>query len=418
MGCQIARPSGGVNSCFPGERMHTGLAQRQTKSLLDDASACKKLQFNLRRNLEEDHTALIDAAAQRFRYEDCRNSYWNAEQYSLLWGTPLWDQASAAQRLVLNHLYWVAYYSQIVSAEIATIFLNQVSAAGLYTLEDFRLVCDNLDLETKQERAHIDAFKRVSEEVEHQLFGERLFTYPMRSLYDHTIVFADTNAAKAFWRRLQIQAFTLLSSNNAFLASQYLLVRGLRTLNGKLVQHQLSNFYTQHPEKDTAPIPAAISHYHFRDESFHFNTSRLVGLEVPRSLEAPTTFERWVINRGVAGCQHDHFHFSVLVNGIFWYDPATYQAVYNLFRSSVFGMERAEALAMMQACFTCESDGYVASCNTHTTAVDSYRAFIEPVSWLESANRDMRFMRSNSIERTLARNRAALNRFRPLETSH
>ena len=42
-------------------------------------------------------------------------------------------------------------------------FLNQVAAAGLYTLEDFRLVCDNLDLETKQERAHINAFKTVGE---------------------------------------------------------------------------------------------------------------------------------------------------------------------------------------------------------------------------------------------------------------
>ena len=144
--------------------MHTGLAQRQTRSLLDDAAAVRKLEFNLRRNAEQDHTALIDDAARRFRYEDCRDEYWNPEHYSLLWGTPLWDQASPSQRVVLNQLYWVAYYAQIVSAEIATIFLNQVAAAGLYTLEDFRLVCDNLDLETKQERAHINAFKTVGED--------------------------------------------------------------------------------------------------------------------------------------------------------------------------------------------------------------------------------------------------------------
>ncbi|MFH7029315.1 MAG: hypothetical protein ACHBN1_28960 [Heteroscytonema crispum UTEX LB 1556] len=41
----------------------------------------------------------------------------------------------------------MAYYSQIISAEIATIFFNQISAAGLYAPEDFRLVCDTLDLE-------------------------------------------------------------------------------------------------------------------------------------------------------------------------------------------------------------------------------------------------------------------------------
>jgi hypothetical protein len=393
--------------------MHTGLAQRQTKSLLDDRSAVRKLEMNLRRNVEQDHTRFIDEAAQRFRYEDCRDQYWNPEKYSLLWGTALWHQATPAQRVVLNQLYWVAYYAQIVSAEIATIFLNQVAAAGLYSLEDFRLVCDNLDLETKQERAHIHAFKSVGEQVEHALFGERLFTYPMRSLYEHTMVFADTNAAKAFWRRLQIRAFTLLSSSNAFLGSQYLLVRGLRTLNGKLIQHQLSNDYVQHPDKERAPLPSAISYWHFMDESFHFNTSRLVGLEVPRSLELPTAFERWVVNRGVAGCQRDHYNFSVVVNGIFWYDPATFPAIYKLLRSPVFGMQRAEALEMMRACFTEESDGLAWAASTHGTAADSYRAFVEPVSWLDRRNREMDLMRASNAARYLAENRRALMAFSP-----
>lgn len=393
--------------------MHTGLAQHQTLSLLDDASTCRKLEFNLRRNAELDHTAAIDAAAQRFRYADCRDDYWNPEQFSLLWGTTVWDQATPAQRVVLNQLYWVAYYAQIVSAEIATIFLNQVSAAGLYALEDFRLVCDNLDLESRQERAHIAAFKKVSEEVEHSLFGERLFTYPMRSLFDHTMIFADSSAAKDFWRRLQIRGFMLLSSNNAFLASQYLLIRGLRTLNGKLIQHRLSRHYLEHPDQATAPIPSLISYYHFMDESFHFNTSRLVGLEVPRSIAAPTRFERWVVNRGVAGCQADHANASVVVNGIFWHDPAAYGVIYRLFRSTVFGMEHDQAMAMLAACFTQDSEGLQAALQTHATAADSYVAFVEPVSWLDAGNREMRGMRRNSAQRYLARNRAALARFRP-----
>lgn len=393
--------------------MHSGLAQRQAKSLLEDAAAVRKLELNLRRNVEQDHTRLIDDAATRFRYEDCRNEYWNPEKYSLLWGTPVWEQARPAQRVVLNQLYWVAYYAQIVSAEIATIFLNQVAAAGLYSLEDFRLVCDNLDLETKQERAHINAFKKVGEAVEHALFGERLFTYPMRSLYEHTMVFADTSAARAFWRRLQIQAFTLLSSSNAFLGSQYLLVRGLRTLNGKLIQHQLSEYYARHPQKDSAPLPSAISYWHFMDESFHFNTSRLVGLEVPRSLAAPTAFERWVVNRGVAGCQRDHFHFSVVVNGIFWYDPAAFAVIYKLFRSPVFAMDHGEAIEMMRACFTRDSEGLEWAAATHRTAADSYRAFVEPVAWLNRGNKDMAVMRGNSAPRSLERNRRALAAFRP-----
>lgn len=393
--------------------MHAGLSQHQTRSLLDDAPTCRKLEFNLKRNGEQDHSAIIDDAARRFRYEDCRDEYWNPEEYSLLWGTPVWAQSTPAQRVVLNQMYWVAYYAQIISAEIATIFLNQVAAAGLYTLEDFRLVCDNLDIESKQERAHIEAFKTVGEDVEHQLFGERLFTYPMRSLYDHTMVFADTNAVKDFWRRLQIRAFGAMSSSNAFLASQYLLVRGLRTLNGKLVQHQLSRYYMEHADRERAPIPSAISYYHFMDESFHFNTSRIVGLEVPRSLDPPGAFERWVVNRGVAGCQRDHAHVSVVTNGIFWYDPATYAPIYKLLRSSVFGMDHALAMQMLQACFTRDSEGFDAALKTHATAADSYAAFVEPVTWLDAGNRDMRLMRRASRDRVLARNRAALRRFRP-----
>lgn len=393
--------------------MHPDLAQRQPRSLLDDVSTCRKLSLNLRRNTEQDHTAQIDACAAAFRYGDCRDTYWNPELFSLLWGTEVWQQASAAQRVILNQLYWVAYYAQIVSAEIATILLNQIAAAGMFSLEDFRLVCDNLDVETKQERAHINAFKKVGEEVEHQLFGERLFTYPMRSLYAHTMVFADTNAARLFWRRLQLQAFMLMSTSNAFLGSQYLLIRGLRTLNGKLIQHRLGEFYRNHPDQAHAPVPSAISRYHFLDESFHFHTSRVVGLEVPRSLPQPTAFEKWLVNRGVTGCQRDHFHFSVGLNGIFWYDPATFPVIYKLFRSRVFGMDHGQAMQMLAACFTEESEGLHAAEETHRLAADSYCAFVEGVAHLNPQNKEMRLMRANSIERYLRHNRLALARFRP-----
>lgn len=394
--------------------MHRGLVQHQTLSLLDDASTVRKLEFNLRRNAELDHTGAIDAAARDFVYADCRDVYWNPETYSLLWGTPVWDQATPAQRVVLNQLYWVAYYAQIVSAEIATIFLNQVAAAGLYALEDFRLVCDNLDLESRQERAHINAFKTIGEAVEHELFGERLFTYPMRSVFDHTMIHADTSAARNFWRRMQIRGFLVMASGNAFLASQYLLIRGLRTLNGKLVQHQLSRHYLDLDEtaRETAPIPSRINYYHFMDESFHFNTSRVVGLEVPRSIAPPSRPERWIVDRAVRGCQDDHANASVVVNGIFWYDPATFRTVYKLLRSTIFGMDHGEALAMLDACFGRESDGLHAALRTHATAADSYAAFVEPVAWLAADNRDMRHMKRNDTARYLRNNRAALQRFR------
>ena len=391
--------------------MHPELEQRQCKSLLDDASTYRKLAFNQRKNEEHDHTGAIDDAAERFDFAACKKEYWNPERFSLLYGTPLWEQASAAQRIVLNQLYWVAYFSQIISSEIATIFFNQVAAAGLFALEDFRLICDTLDFESKQERAHINAFKTISETVEWELFGERLFTYPMKGPYTETMVFNSNKRAQQFWRSLQLKAYALLSSTNAFLASQYLLVRGLRTLNGKLIQHCLSEHYAGAPNQDESPIPTAISYYHFMDESHHFNTSRIIALEVTRSLEPPTAFEKWAVNRGVYGCQRDHFHFSVVVNGIFWYEPALFPVIYKLLRSHVFGMEREEALAMMRRCFCEENQGQHASRQLQEIAYKSYCTFVEPVEYLNAANREMRLIRSNSVQRYLKQNRRAMDRF-------
>ncbi len=382
-----------------------------SRPLESDLRTTKKLALNLRRNRAQSQGESLDTLAAEFDYDACKSAPWNPPELSLMWGTPLWDQASESQRLVLNHLFWVAYYSQIISAEIATIFFNQTAAAGLYTIEDFRIVCDSLDLESSQERSHIAAFKTVAEATEDALFGRRLFTYPMRSLYVETMIFRNANWAKRLWRRLQLQAFVLLSSGNAFMASQYLTVRGMRTLNGKLVQHKLSTWTQSLPDPDVAPIPARISHLHFLDESFHFNTSTIVGTEVVNSLKPPTAFERMAANMGIRGCQKDHYDVSQIINGIFWYDPAAYQTMYDVLRSPVFGMDDGGARQMLAACFGKENEGLHAAFKTHEIAADSYRAYVEPLSFIAEKNKAMSIMKSNTVERYLRSNRRALKRF-------
>ncbi|AUS99834.1 P-aminobenzoate N-oxygenase AurF [Nostoc sp. CENA543] len=371
----------------------------------------RKLQINHTRNKQKDHTAVMDEAAVKFRYEDCKNEYWNPEEFSLLYGTPLWEQSTPSQKLILNHLYWVAYYSQIVSAEIATIYFNQTSAAGLYAQEDFRLICDTLDLESSQERAHINAFRTIAKQVEQTLFGKLIFTYPMRGPFTETMVYADTNALKTWWKKIQLQYFGLISANNTFLACQYFTVRGVRTLNGKLVQHKLSNYYQKHPQPELAPIPAKISYYHFLDESFHFNSSTIISHDVINFLPAPTAFERLVANLGVLGCQRDHFHFSAAMNGIFWYDPALYGKIYYVLRSPVFNMGDAEAKEMMRRCFTEESEGLNRSFLTHQEAMASYQVYVEKLGYLWRRNREMSLMGGNSISRCLAMQKRGFRRF-------
>ena len=375
----------------------------------DRTTLNRKLQLNYRRNQQQDRTECLDAIARNFCYDDCRDVYWQAERFSLLYGTPLWTQASPDQRRLLNHLYWVAYYSQIISAEIATIFFNQTSAAGLYSQEGFRSICDMLDLESSQERSHIDAFQTVTRQVEAALSDRPLFTYPMRGPFTETMLFADTNQLKRRWKQLQLQTFGLLSAGNRFLACQYFTVRGLRTLNGKLIQHQLSRFCQD--KIDTAPIPSQISHYHFMDESFHFNSSTLISHELIHCLPAPSPFEKQVANLGIRGCQRDHSTFSVAINGIFWYDPAIYEVVYRLLRLPLFDLDRSDAKEMMRVCFTQESEGLYQSYQTHREAVAAYQAYLDPLNYIWPSNRQMSMMAATSVETYLATQRRALPRF-------
>ena len=375
--------------------------EKKDNSLLDNQQVYRKLQINYKRNQQQDHTQLLDEAAASFCYEDCRDEYWNPEEFSLLYGTPLWEQASKSQRIILNHLYWVTYYSQIISAEIATILFNQTSAAGLYAQEDFRLICDMLDLESSQERSHINAFKTISEQVEANLFGKRIFTYTMRSPFTETMIYADTNSLKTWWKKLQLQFFGMLSSGNTFLACQYFTVRGIRTLNGKLVQHKLSRYYQNHPNQDNSPIPAKVSYYHFMDESFHFNSSTILAHDVVKCLKKPTKFEKLVANLGLRGCQKDHYHFSTAINGIFWYDPALYSRIFEILTSDIFAMNEQEAKKMMYLCFTQESEGLHNSHKTHSEAVESYRVYLEPIDYAWESNKEMSIMNSNSINKYL-----------------
>ncbi len=393
--------------------MNSTLAQTSDKSLLHDPKTLKRLELNHKRNKEQDHTELLDSAAGAFRYEDCKDSYWNPEPFSLLWGTPLWDQSSATQRVLLNQLYWVAYYSQIISAEIATIFFNQAAGASLYGLEDFRLVCDTLDLESSQERAHINAFKKVSEELEAEVFGERVFSYAMRGPYAETMIYGDSNPVLAAWKGAQLRAYTVLASSNPFIGCQYFTVRGVRTLNGKIVQHQLSQYYSKaaEHEKEGMPVPSKISYYHFRDESFHFNSSMLISKEVIRSLPDPTPFESAVANLALLGCQRDHYNFSTAINGIFWYDPALFAAVERVLCSDRFGMSAREARDMMARCFCEENEGMHAAEQTHRTAHESYKQYLADMTYVWKKNRDMTIMGESTLAQHLGNSRTAMRSY-------
>lgn len=381
--------------------MRRNLEQNYAYSLFDLERPYKKLQHNYKKNKQQDQTDHLDRFAEIFNYQDCKNEYWNPENYSLLWGTPLWDEASASEKIILNQLYWVAYYSQIISAEIATIFLNQTSAAGLYAIEDFKLVCDTLDFESMQERTHINVFKTIAEQVEEELFGKRIFTYPMRYYFAETMIFQKTNMIKKFWKRIQLQAFSLLSSGNAFIACQYLTVRGLRTLNGKIVQHELGQFCAKSSKKEETPIPSQVSYHHFLDESFHFNSSKLIGSEVLELFKSPTKFEKMVANMGVKGSLKDHSSFSVAVRGIFWYDPAIFQSIYDVLTSKLFNFSQKDAIHYIYKCFCEDNEGIQKAYETHQIALESYRNYLSNIDYVSPYSKQGGKMGQTSIQKYL-----------------
>jgi hypothetical protein len=79
----------------------------------------------------------------------------------------------------------------------------------------------------------------------------------------------------------------------------------------------------------------------------------------------------------------------------------------------VFGLDDGGAQQLMRATFTEESAGLHASYATHTTARDSYRAYLDGMAFLAGDNREMRTMSQASIADWLAQNRAAFARWRP-----
>ena len=379
---------------------------------VDTDKAWKKLALNHKRNVSQDQTDALDAAAAGFDWATDADRPWCPEAWSLLHGTALWEAASETQRLRLNQLYWVAYHSQIISAEIATIYFNQTSAAALYAVPDFRPVADTLDLESRQERAHIAAFQRIGTAVEQALFGRRVFTFPMRGPFEPTMIYSDLSWFRQKVRRFELAAFGLLSSGSAFIGSQYFTVRGLRTLNGKMVQSHLSGWYRQSERAEgDAPVPTQVSWHHFQDESFHFNTSALIGRELVAALPAPTSFERYLVNRALAGCQDDHTPVSVTLRGLFWHDPAAFDAVLALLESPVFGMKRKDALHWMTRSYGEPSEALSASHAFQDAARADYAQFLADLPWVSAENRTLARMAVGRPDRTLATNRAAITRY-------
>ncbi|MBD2153045.1 hypothetical protein H6G02_00775 [Leptolyngbya sp. FACHB-16] len=132
-------------------------------------------EINYRRNTESDFTEKIEELDRTFKYESNQDYWWSEPELSLLYGTPLYDEASPSQRKALNHLYWATQYNQTAATEANAILYNQVTAGVFSTVGGYGVLCDELDLETAQERHHIHAFHSIGYKTKKALLGQSGF---------------------------------------------------------------------------------------------------------------------------------------------------------------------------------------------------------------------------------------------------
>jgi len=135
----------------------------------------KITEINYRRNTESDYTETIEALDRTFDYHSNRDSWWSEPELSLLFGTPLCGEASLAQRQALNHLYWATQYNQTAATEANAILYNQVTAGVFSLMGGYSTLCEELDLETAQERHHIHAFHSIGYKTKKALLGQQGF---------------------------------------------------------------------------------------------------------------------------------------------------------------------------------------------------------------------------------------------------
>lgn len=152
-----------------------------SRSNLARKRLAKVTEINYQRNIDSDYTEKIEALDSSFDYERDRNHWWGDPELSILHGTPLYEQASETQRLALNHLYWAIQYNQTAATEANAVLYNQVTADVFSAVGGYSALCEELTLETEQERHHIHAFHNIGYKTKKALLGASGFNNAIRS---------------------------------------------------------------------------------------------------------------------------------------------------------------------------------------------------------------------------------------------
>jgi hypothetical protein len=432
----------------------------------------KLTEINYRRNTESDYTEKIEELDKHFDYNSNSNYYWGEPELSLLYGTPLYEEASPSQKLALNHLYWATQYNQTAATEANAVLYNQVTAGVFGAFKDYETLCQELDLETAQERHHIHAFHMMGYKTKKALLGsafnasiqgksykktdsrqgvtpKQFFSFNLQSSplsgYQESLFRFVTNKVmlknqahcySTYLRKLEekgeaipaqttgllgqlgpkplLQFFTLNCGSSPFLATVFFVTRFMANMLIKNYEYRYSHYHKElEKQGEFIPAPVAVSHYHLLDEAYHTTTSQLIAQDLYKDFSKPTAYEKFLANLTVYRSQV--VGLSGLSGGI----PATFRnddtfvlSFYRLLQSPVFNMSSQEALEWLEKCMCQEHDGFHLTLKYHQRLLSDLRRLFEPIDYLWPVNHEMRVMASGgSIDKAIKNNIKAFDRF-------
>ncbi len=427
----------------------------------------KVTEINYRRNIDSDYTEKLEELDRNFNYSSNSNHYWSEPELSTLYGTPLYAEASPSQKKALNHLYWSTQYNQTAATEANAVLYNQVTAGVFSQVGGYETLCQELDLETSQERHHIHAFHTIGYKTKKALLGKAAFSAPMQGkssqlnkrsqLFSFNLqsspmsAFQDCafrfitnkvmlkNQAQFYSQYLReleqkgefipaqttgllgqiapkpmLQFFTLNCGSSPFLACVFYVTRFLANMLLKNYEYRYVQYYRELEKKgEFIPAPTAVSYNHLMDESFHTTTSELIAQDLYKDFSKPTAYEKFVANLTIYRAQSVGLSgLSGGLPGIFRTDASFMLSFYKLLQSSVFNMSAPEALQWMEKCFCQEHEGFHVNLKYHQRLLTDLRRFFQDIDYLWTVNREMQIMAAGgSINKAVESNIKAFKQF-------
>ena len=447
----------------------------QPSLVSESENNCRQVSdINYQNNISSSYTEQIKKLNRTFNYADHKNYYWGDPEFSIFYGSPLYEEASPSQKLALNHLYWVAEYEQIAAGESGTIIYNQVTSGVFSALGDRDALCKELELETEQERHHIHAFQKISYKTKTALLGKpkpdpsRLdktslkktkrslpkawqpalnyfrknnasssaFQYQALRFIAKTMLASQGDYYSKYLQELEqkdeffpiptqgyfgivtpqplLQFFTFNWGSSPFMACQHYTYRYTGNMVLKNYEHEYFKYFKKLEKKgEFIPTPTAVSYYHLLDESFHTTTSQLIGRDLYKEFPKPTAYEKLIANANIRAMQLNFLNgLCSGIPAVFLSDSFFMPYYYKLLRSPVFNLSPPEALHWMEKCLCREHEGFHVGMKYHQRLLKGLRRFFNNLDYLGSANRDLNLMESRgSINSAIQSNVKAFQQF-------